>query len=145
MLPPGALIGSIEGSSRYRSDDDVDRYRYAWPGQILTAPEPSTGEAVGWQWETCDVPRAPSDNEDDTADDPPPLECAAIPGATGRRWESPPTNRAELVRVVVTVDIGDQVRVRAATTPVAAVAWPDDITPGDPPPDATPDAPPPTR
>lgn len=143
LVGPGALLGAIDGSSRYRSNDDVDRYRYAWPGQVLTAPEPSTGDAAGWQWETCDVPPEPSDDEDEAAEEQAPFDCTAVQGATERRWESPPTSRVVLVRAIVTVDLGDGVQVRAATTPIAAVPWPDDITPGDPPPEATPDAPPP--
>lgn len=142
ILVPGALLGAIDGTSRYDSDDDVDRYRYAWPGQILTAPEPSTGDAVAWQWETCDVPAEPSD-EEDASEEPPPLECSSVEGATERRWESPPTNRVRLVRVIVTVDLDNRVRVQAVTTPIAAVPWPDDITPGDPPPEVVPDEPPP--
>jgi hypothetical protein len=143
VLAPGALLGSIDGTSRYRGGD-VDRYRYAWPGQILTAPEPATGEAVSWQWETCEVPAAP----DEEGQDPAPLECTAVDTATDETWESPPTNAARLVRALVTVDLGDQVQVQAASTPVAALPWPEDVTPGDPPPETTPallTSPPPAR
>jgi hypothetical protein len=140
-IEPGALLGRIDGANRYRSDDDVERYNYAWPGQELTAPDPSTGNPVAWQWELCDVPPAPSGDENADAE-PAPLECASVEGATHKRWASPPTNRTRLVRVLVTIDLGENVRVRAASTPVAAVDWPDDITPGDPPPEATPSRPP---
>jgi hypothetical protein len=143
IIEPGALLGGIDGANRYRGDDDVDRYSYAWPGQELTAPEPSTGEAVAWQWQLCDVPPAPSDDEEADADsEPAALECAAVEGATDERWASPPTNRTRLVRVLVTIDLGDDVLVRAASRPIAAVDWPDDVTPGDPPPEATPPTPP---
>lgn len=143
IIEPDALLGGIGGANRYRSDDDVERYNYAWPGQELTAPEPSTGDAVAWQWQLCDVPPAPTDDEDaDAASEPAPLECVSVDGGNDEGWASPPTNRTRLVRVLVTIDLGDNVRVRAASTPVAAVDWPDDVTPGDPPPEATPPKPP---
>lgn len=145
ILEPGPLIGRISGANRYPTDDDgVERYNFAWPGQELVAPEPTAGEAVAWQWQLCDVPPASSDDEEGAGSDEerPPLECRAVEDATEDRWESPPTNRTRLVRVIVTVDLGDGVRVRAATDPVAAIDWPDAIQPGDPPPTALPDEPP---
>lgn len=144
VLAPGSPLGSIEGTTAYRAsdDDDVERYRYAWPGQILTAPEPATGDAVAWQWETCEVPPAPDEDEEERPE-PRPLECRAVETATDDTWESPPTNQIRLVRVLVTVDLGDDVQVQAASIPVAAMPWPEDITPGDPPPEATPTEPPP--
>lgn len=143
VLEPGALLGGIGGAERYPTgDDDVDRMNFAWPGQELAAPEPSTGEAVGWQWELCDVPPEPDPEDEDAAEEPPPLECRAVPEATEERWASPATNRTRLVRVIVTVDLGDDVLVQAATDPIAAVDWPDNITPGEPPPAGFPDQPP---
>lgn len=133
VLAPGALLGPIDGTSRYR-DREVNRYRYAWPGQILTAPEPATGDAVAWQWETCEVPPAPDEEE---RQEPAPVECSAVDTATDETWESPPTNAVRLVRVLVTIDLGDEVNVQAASTPVAAMPWPEDLAPGDPPPEAT--------
>ena len=149
LIEPGALVGPIVGANRYPAgNDDVARYSYAWPGQDLVAPEPSTGRAVAWQWQLCDVPPEPSDDDESTdnvSEEPPPLECSAVDEASEDRWASPPTNRTRMVRVIVTIDLGDAVRVRAATTPIAAVDWPDDIQPGDPPPEAIPDSPPVSR
>lgn len=59
VIEPGALLGPIAGANRYSSDDDMERLDYAWPGQELIAPEPSAGDAVGWQWQLCDVPQSP--------------------------------------------------------------------------------------
>lgn len=144
IIEAGALLGPIVGAQGYRSDDDVERYNFSWPGQELTAPEPSTGDPIAWQWQLCDVPPPPSDDEEqaDSEDEPAPLECTAVEDATQRQWASPPTNRTRLVRVIVTVDLGDDVQVRAVSAPIAAVDWPNDITPGDPPPEAAPPEPP---
>ena len=140
VVEPGALLGGIAGATRYRSaTDPVERYAFAWPGQELAAPGPSTGDPVAWQWELCDVPAAPAPAEaaagaDEPAPEPAPLECDAVADATDDTFASPPTNRTRLVRVIVTVDLGGGTEIQAASTPIAAVAWPDAIQPGDPPP-----------
>lgn len=139
VLEPGPLLGGIGGAHRYPTGKDgVEHMNFAWPGEELTAPEPSTGEAVGWQWELCDVPPEP-DKAQQVA---PNLECRAVSDATEDRWSSPATNRTRLVRVIVTVDLGDGVRIKAAAEPVAAVDWPANIKPGDPPSVGFPDKPP---
>ena len=115
----GALVGRIEGAAER---DEVGAV--AWPGQVLTAPEPTAGTAVDWQWQLCERP---------AEDDDRPLDCTSIDGATDNTYEAPPTDAARPVRVIVTVDLGDAIHVRAASAPVTAQAWPESITPGQPP------------
>lgn len=144
----GSVLGDIEGPSELDvpevdEDEDDDRdpairwiadtgassYGGAWPGQVLDAPEPAVGEAVAWQWETCTP--APDDTTSDNEDqEPVELDCEPVADATDARWESPPTPEPNLVRVVVTVDLGNEVYTRAAAAPLLALAWPDGLAPG---------------
>jgi hypothetical protein len=127
VVDADGLLGPISGASIY----SFDRAPFAWPGQVLTAPIPTTGKAVAWQWELCDPP--PSHDPDGGVG-----RCRAVARATSRRWESPPTDTMRMVQVLVTVDMGDRVRVAARSAPVAAVPWPETVTPGDPPPTIAP-------
>jgi hypothetical protein len=152
VLAAGSLLGQIGGTNEYPAIDGIARYRYAWPGQELVAPSSSTGTARAWRWELCDVPVGPDAGATDAlatdapatdaaAEAPGPLECAAVAGATAERFTAPPTDRNRLVRVIVTVDLGNDVAVDAATVPIAAVPWPDSVQPGDPPPSPLPSLP----
>jgi hypothetical protein len=156
VLAAGSFLGPIGGTNEYPATDGVVRYDYAWPGQELVAPASSTGTTLGWQWELCDVPAAPAAPDAGATDagatgeppgagaeaeDPGPLECTPVADATGERFTAPPTDRTRLVRVIVTVDLGNDIAVEAATVPVAAVPWPDSVQPGEPPPSPRPPVP----
>lgn len=97
------LLGPIRGTTA------VDDEAVAYTGELVTAPEPRDGEAVGWQWQLCP--------EADSAAD----ECTAIGDATSETWTSPPTPDPVFIRVVVTVDL-DGVRVRAASETYTAMS-----------------------
>lgn len=98
-----SLLGELDGTT------DVDGRPTAYTGELVTAPEPVTGEAVGWQWQLC--PRR----------NPGPTDCTAIGGATSQTWSSPPTDEPLHLRVIVTIDL-DGVLVRAASATYAALA-----------------------
>jgi len=139
VLAPGSLLGPIGGSTPAESTDGTARYSYAWPGQELEAPLSSTGDIVGYQWELCDVP--PEPDTEGAPTERVALECAPVDGATGEHFTSPPTDRTRLIRAVVTVDLGNDALVEALTVPVAALAWPESVEPGEPPPAARPISP----
>lgn len=96
------FLGPITGTT------DVDDEAVAYPGELVTAPEPSDGEAVAWQWQLC--PEADSGPDD----------CTAIGDATSETWTSPPTPDPVFIRVAVTVDL-DGVRVRATSDTYTAM------------------------
>ncbi len=96
------LLGPITGTT------DVDDEPVAYPGELVTAPEPRDGEAVAWQWQLC--PEADSGPDD----------CTAIGDATSETWTSPPTPDPVFIRVMVTVDL-DGVRVRATSETYTAM------------------------
>ncbi|HEY8546603.1 MAG TPA: hypothetical protein VIL36_16200 [Acidimicrobiales bacterium] len=141
VIAPGSFLGPISGATDYRptAADRTNRYDFAWPGQELEAPAASTGDPVAYQWELCDVPPEPETEEE--AAEPVALECDPVEGATEATFTSPPTDRTRLVRVVVTVDLGNDVLVDAASVPVAALAWPETVQPGEAPPGARPEVP----
>jgi|GEM_PF-6579916 len=60
--------------------------RTARPGQLVTAPAPTTGTATGWRWQRCN----------ETGED-----CHDIPGATDPMYPSPPTPDPLTIRVLV--------------------------------------------
>lgn len=113
----GRLIGEIDGAS----EEDA-RGAVAWPGQPLTAPEPSVGEAVAWSWEVCNL------TDDNTADSE---TCKPIGDSNHDTWPSPPVKADQAIRVVVDVDLGGEAIARAASPAVIALAWPDGVAPGE--------------
>jgi hypothetical protein len=72
-----------------------------------------------------------SDDEDEDSGERGELECEAVGGATEETWTSPPTPSTRLVRVVVTIDLGNDVLVEAAADPITAMAWPEGLAPGE--------------
>lgn len=143
LIAPGSFLGPIGGTTPFEAPDGVARYNYAWPGQELAAPTSSSGHVVGYRWELCDVPPAATTEEE--AAERVVLDCAPVDGATSATFASPPTNRTRLVRVVLTVDLGNDALVEAVSVPVAALPWPESVQPGEPPPTARPTAVPPSR
>ncbi len=93
--------------------DNLAADNTARPGQILHAPQPQTGTAVAWRWQTCPASPEP---------------CQDIPDATHEIYTAPPTAAPITIRCLVDTTLPTGAHLTWVSAPFQALPPPPPTT-----------------